>query len=268
MSWPATLALTAMALSPVTSQANELDEFEHEDFPACSVDGGSWAGEPRTARYVETSFDDLDAQFDQLLDDLDSATGAAPGMPRDQWPTRFERLQIQAQSNIVWLGRLLPRMDRPLDLAPMIGQFAKGEIWLPRGGHHTEFVRVALAQEFATEPTTREAMANFLLSLELVEARLLDLKYADVINPDEGVRALDELGHAARELRAEWEALSPAMQRLIFDDGRPEGARSLSERLQTRVVAICEAYSDCGGDEDCGRDETSDGLTGEPMEAL
>ena len=267
MSWPATLALMAMALTPVACHATDLDEFENKDFPACFIDGGAWAGEPRVARYVEASFNDLDAHLNQLLDDLDSATGAAPGMPRDQWPTRFERLQIEAQANIVWLGRLLPRMDRPLDLAPMSGQFARGEIWLPRGDHHTEFLRVALAQEFVADPETRAAVVDLLSSLELVESRLLDLKYADEIDPDEGGRALDELGHETRELRASWEELSPAMRRLIFDDGRQGGVPSLSERLQRRVIAICEAYSGCSADEACGGAETSDGPTGEPMEA-
>lgn len=242
MSWPATLALMAMAFSPVASNANELYEFEHEDFPACSVDGGAWAGDARAARYLEVSFDDLDEHFDQLLDDLDAASGAVPGIPRDQWPTRFEPLHIQAQSNIVWLGRLLPRMNRPLDLAPMSGQFADGQIWLPRGGHHTEFLRVALAEELVADPATRAAMVDLLSSLELMEARLLDLKYADDLTPDEGDRAVAELDYEVRELRAAWEALSPAMRRLIFDEGRQEFALSLSERLQRRVAAICEAW--------------------------
>ncbi len=244
MSWPATLALMAMALTPVASHANELDDFAQEDFPACSVDGGAWAGDARAARYLEASFDDLDDHFDQLLDDLDAATGAAPGMPRDQWSTRFEPLHIEAQAQIVRLGRLLPRMDRPLDLAPMSGQFAQGEIWLPRGGHHTEFLRGALAEELVADPATREAMTGFLWNLELLESRLLDLKYADDLAPDEGDRALSELGHEAREMRAIWAALSPAMRRLIFDEARVEGAPSLSERLERRVVAMCEDYTE------------------------
>lgn len=175
----------------------------------------------------------------------------------------FAPLRDEAQANIVRLGRLLPRMDRPLDLPPMTGQFEEGAIWWPRGDHHTEYLRVALAEEFAAHQNLADHIAAFLSRFEEVETLLLGLEYAET--GDEPT--VKKLADATRQLREAWEAVEPGMRRVIFDRPDMPKGESLSERLQARVTAICKSYSECGDGEGCGAGAASNGLTGEPMEA-
>lgn len=246
----------------------DLAAYEREEFPACYVDGGAWAGEDRVARYVEGSFDDFEGHFAQFLNNLDRAAGKAASEPPENLPERFSPLHDEAKANIARLGRLLPRMERPLDLAPMAGQFEESAIWWPRGDHHTEFLRVALAEEFAGHQNLAAHMATFLSRFEQVEALLLGLKYAETDDAAASPPDMDEIARTARQLREGWEeGVLPGMTRVIFDRPDMPVGEKLSERLQTRVMAICSGYSECGDGENCGGSATSDGLTGEPMEA-
>ncbi|QCB55668.1 hypothetical protein E5675_15315 [Sphingopyxis sp. PAMC25046] len=156
-------------------------------------------------------------------------------------------------------------MNRPLDLAPMAGQFEEGAIWWPRGGHHTEFLGVALAEEFAAHQNLARHMTAFLSSLEEVEGLLLDLKYIESGETAASRPSVAELAPATRLLRAAWEAVEPGMRRVIFDRPDMPKGESLSERLHVRVAAICKSYSECGDRENCDEGVTSAELTGEPM---
>lgn len=259
-----TRSLAAVLLAPVALAlcacgAVDLAAYEHEEFSACYVDQGAWAGEPRAARYVQDSFDDFDRHFGPFLDDLEQAANGAAFEP----PTRWSALHAAAQANIARLGRLLPRLNRPLDLAPMAGQFEEGAIWWPRGNHHTEFLRVALAEELARHQNLADPMAAFLARFERLEALLLDLKYPEAVDE---ASAGTELAGAAQQLREGWETVEPGMRRVIFDRRDMPQGESLPERLRARVTAICEGYSVCDGGQGCGDGSASSGLTGEPME--
>lgn len=250
------------ALTAAACGAGNLAAYEREEFPACYIDQGAWAGEPRAADYIERSFDDFERQFDDFLGGLDRAVRDGGRESRGAWPARFGPLHNEAKANIGRLGRLLPRMNRPLDLAPMIGQFQEGAIWWPRGDHHTEFLAVALAEEFAGHQNLAEHMAVFLTRFERVEALLLDLKYDEPADGGADPPDLDQIARAARELRAGWEAAHPGMRRVIFDRPAMPVGESLSERLQARVTAICQSYSECGDGAECGAGTGGDGSVG------
>lgn len=261
-------ALASAAFALVACGEVDLAAYEQEEFPACYVDGGAWAGEARAARYIEASLTDFEGHFTRFLDNLDRAAVKAASEPPESWSALFGPLHDEARANIVRLGRLLPRMERPLDLAPITGQFEEGPIWWPRGDHHTEFLRVALAEELAGHQNLAEHIATFLSRFEQVEAVLLDLKHAEAGDVGAGPTSMEEVARTTRQLREGWEeGVLPGMTRVIFDRPDMPVGESLSERLQTRVTAICKSYSECGDGEGCNGGATSDGLTGEPMEA-
>lgn len=259
--------LASAVLALVACGGGDLAAYEREEFPACYIDGGAWAGEKRVARYIEGSFDDFERHFGPFLDDLEGAAREGASEPRSDWSARFTPLHDEMQANIVRLGRLLPRMERPLDLAPMIGQFEEVAIWWPRGDHHTEFLRVALAEEFAEHQNLADHMAAFLTSFERVEVLLLDLKYTETGDAAAGSPSMEDVVRSTRKLREDWEeGVLPGMTRVIFDRPDMPVGESLSERLQARVTAICDGYSECGDGKGCGGGATNDGLTGEPMD--
>ena len=225
--------------------------YAREEFQACQADGGAWAGEPRAARYVRGSFEEFDRHFGAFLGDMERAAEQAASQPRAKWPARFAPLHEEMKANIARLGRVLPRMNRPLDLAPLAGQFEDGAIWWPLGDHHTEYLGVALSQEFVDHQNLGEHLAIFLSSLERIEAQLLDLKYAD---EDDDLSNPRELAAAVRSLREDWEdGARPGMMRVIYDRPDIPEDETLSARLQARVAAICAGYDTCSGGEggDC-----------------
>src|SRR5690606_30464151 len=225
--------LASVAFALVACGEIDLAAYEREEFPACYIDGGAWAGEERAAHYIEGSFDDFESHFAQFLDNMDRAAVEAASERPASWPMRFSPLHDEAKANIVRLGRLLPRMERPLDLAPMTGQFEESAIWWPRGDHHTEFLRVALAEELAGHQNLAEHMATFLARFEQVEAVLLDLKHAEAGDAEPGLPAMEEVARTTRQLREDWEeGVLPGMARVIFDRPDVPVGESLSERLQ------------------------------------
>ena len=225
--------------------------YAREEFAACQADGGAWAGEPRAARYVRGSFEEFDRQFGAFLGDLERAAEQAASQPRAKWPTRFAPLHEEMKANIARLGRVLPRMNRPVDVPPLAGQFEDGAIWWPLGDHHSEYLGVALSQEFVDHQNLGEHLAIFLSSLGRVEGLLLGLKYAD---EDDDLSNPRELTAAVRSLREDWEeGARPGMMRVIYDRPSIPQDETLSARLQARVAAICAGYETCSGSEggDC-----------------
>jgi len=255
-------AMLAFALAACAG--TNLASYEEDDFPACFIDHGAWAGEPRTTRYVEDSFHELDRHFVPFIDAVERSAREAADKPRGDWGALFEPLHIEAGANIVRLGRLLPRMERATDIAPMISQMDERQIWWPRGGRHTEYLRVAIAEEVVNHQNSSEHMARFLTRLSEAEALLLDLRSGDA-----SLDAPARLHEIALALPDDWDAALFGFRRVIFDRPNMPVGESLSERLQFRVRRICEAYSTCGGEGNhCGGGGGgSDGLTGEPMEA-
>lgn len=241
---PAALLALALAACSVTG----LTSYEEDGFPACFVDQGAWAGEPRTTLYVEDSFHDLDRGFGRFIDSVERSAREAADQPQGDWAALFEPVHIEAGANIVRLGRLLPRMERAMDLAPMASQMEEQQIWWPRGDQHTEYLRVAIAEEVVDYQNASEHMALFLTRLSEVEALLLELKSGSA-GPD----TLARLQVAALAMPDDWDAASFGFRGVIFDRPNMPVGESLSERLRFRVRTICESYRTCGGDGDhCG----------------
>jgi hypothetical protein len=229
------------------------------------LDQGAWAGEPRTTRYVEDSFHDLDQNMGRFVEAVERAAREAANQPQADWPALFEPLHNEAGANIHRLGRLLPRMERAMDLAPMSSQMVEKQIWWPSGGHHTEYLRVAIAEEVVDHQLSAEQTAQFLNRLGEVEALLLKLKSGGA--PPESPARLQE---GARALADEWDSASFGFRRVIFDGPNMPVDESLGERLRFRVGAICESYATCGADGDACDKGTgggvSEGSMGEPVE--
>lgn len=247
---PAALLAFALAACSGTS----LTSYEEDGFPVCFIDQGAWAGEPRTTRYVEDSFHELDRHFGRFIDSVERSAREAANKPQGDWAALFEPVHDDAKANINRLGRLLPRMERALDIAPMIEQMEEQQIWWPRGDHHTEYLRVAIAEEVVDHQNASEHMALFLARLSEVEVLLLELKSGSA-GPD----TLARLQVAALAMPDDWEAASTGFRRVIFDRPNMPVGESLGERLRFRVSAICESYSTCGGQEDhCGGGPSND----------
>lgn len=239
----------------------DMAAYEADERPLCFVRGSDWPGNARTLAYVETAYSDLEEQMNALLFALARANerGASGA---DEWAP----LHQQAQAAIRRLGRLLPRVERQLDLAPMADQFGRRDIGAPRGDHYTEYLRVALAREFADHQNLGDHMAGFLASLDRVETLLLGLKA--------GTADAKGLPAASRALGQGWDAVRPGMMRVIFDRPDMPTGDALSDRLLTRVSALCEEKAECGEADGCGGSAgagpvtaATDGAGDEPMEA-
>jgi hypothetical protein len=239
----------ACLLWPLSACAQrDLTAFEEDNASACFVDYGAWAGSERSTAYVENSYLELYEHFPVFLDDLDRAAARAVSRPE-----QFEELHIEAGSNIVRLGRLLPRLERGMDFPPMIGQMKSGSIWGPSADQRSQLLRIALAEEFVEFQMLREHMTAFLVAFEQTEGLLLSFK-TDATRFDR-----QQLIAAAAALREGWEGVRPGMRSVIFDRPHMPVGESLSERLQARVTAICENYDECGdGENGCRGGATSD----------
>lgn len=242
---------------------SSLTTYPEAAFAPCGLDQGAWAGERRTTRYVEESFHDLSRHFDPFIEAVERTAREAADRPRADWPALFAPLHVESVANIGRVGRLLPRMERALDLTPMIEQMQEKQIWWPMGGHHTEFVGVAIAEEIVDHQDSSVHMAQFLTRLNETENLLLELK-AGGGGRDTPVR----LRSNARALRDDWDAAATGFRRVIFDRPNMPVGESLGERLQTRVSRICESYSTCSGGEDvCGTGgDSGDDGSDEPAE--
>lgn len=259
----AVMTIAALALALTSCRSAELTSFEAKNLPACSSDQGSWAGQPQTTRYVEAGFHDLDHHLGRFIDDLEQGARAAADRPRDDWPQMFDGLHGEVEGNIVRVGRLLPRLGRAMDIPPLTAQMQEKRIGWPRGDHHTEYLRVAIAEEVVDHQNSSEQTARFLARLGETEALLLDLKSGGA-DP----ASLGRLNETALALREDWRAAAFGFRRVIFDRPNMPIGESLGERLQARVSTICGSYSTCGGEEDScvGAEADVDGSMDAPAE--
>ncbi|GEM_PF-1049015 len=244
-----------LAFTLVACGGPDLTAYEGEAFAPCVLDQGAWAGERQTTRYVEDSFHDLQRSVGPFAEAVERTAREAANQPQADWPALFEPLHIEAGANIHRLGRLLPRMERAMDLVPMSSQMQQKQIWWPSGGHHTEYLRVAIAEEVVDHQLSAGQTAQFLTRLGEVEALLLELKSGGA--PPESLARLEEAGRA---LADDWDAASTGFRRVIFDRPNMPVGESLGERVQARVSRICESYTTCMGEgDDCGSGGTSGG---------
>ena len=241
----ALLAAAALVFPAAALAQPVFDGFENAEIDACG-DDGQWVRKAAVFAYFKDSYYDLDKHFLAFTGTAARRAETAAAMTDEA--KRLETyvfLHEQVTDLIPRMGRLLPRMERPLDLAPMIEQMLKNEIWDPQGDHHTEFLRVALAREMLAvpAPVARDPgprIAAFLTYFSVVEDLLLTLKSGD--GDEKDVEVL-EANLAA--LKLGWrDGFRPIAKQAIFGDT----ASSLDGRLAFKVKEICETRMTCASD--------------------
>lgn len=132
---------------------------------------------------------------------------------------------------IIEIGRLLPRVERAVDLPGIQKDFANEKISAPRSDEPLEYLRTALAAEMlAQTPDAGPRMAAFVGSLAHLEGLLLQLNSQGLDTADQQVVQI-----AAREF----------IQRFIADF-KPITAKSIhvmnfQERIASQINALCIA---------------------------
>ena len=251
----AALAAAAVLVFPAAVSAQPVfDGLEDAEIAACR-DDGQWVHDAAVYTYFKDSFYDLDVRFRAFIGTARENVKAAAAMEDEQARAeRYAFLHEQMKGLIPRMGRLLPRMERPLDLAPMIGQMLKSEIWDPAGDHHTEYLRVALTRDMLSVPaeTARDPgprIAAFLTYFSVVEDLLLTMKSGE--GDDKDLEALDANLSA---LAIGWrDGFRPIAERAIFG-GSPD---AFAARLADGVKEICRARLACSSNSpdapmDCG----------------
>ncbi|WP_428407256.1 hypothetical protein [Hyphococcus sp.] len=243
------------ALAPFAASAQPVfDGVEKAEIEACR-DDAQWVHKAAVYAYFKDSYYDLDKHFLAFTGTAAQRVEAATAMTDEA--KRLETytfLHEQMKDLIPRMGRLLPRMERPLDLKPMIRQMLESDIWDPQGDHHTEYLRVALAREMLAvpAPTARDLgprIAAFLTYFSVVEELLLTLKTGG--GDEKDVAAL-KANLAALNLG--WrDGFRPIANHAIFGNY----ASSLDGRLAFKVKEICNTRLTCSSDSldapmDCG----------------
>lgn len=243
--FPAFAALSVIAFGAPASAQPVFDGFEDAEIEACR-DDAQWVHNAAVFSYFKDSYYDLDKHFLAFTGTAARRVETAAAMTDEA--KRLESyafLHEQVKGLIPRMGRLLPRMERPLDLAPMIGQMLKSEIWDPQGDHHTEYLRVALAREMLAVPSETAhdpgpRIAAFLTYFSVVEDLLLTLKTG--AGDEKDVEAL-KANLAA--LKLGWrDGFRPIVNHAIFGNY----ANSLDGRLAFTVNEICDARLACSSD--------------------
>ncbi|MEQ8936074.1 MAG: hypothetical protein RIE56_09825 [Amphiplicatus sp.] len=216
------------------------DAIERADLPACA-EGGAWVRDAAVFTYFKDGYYDLDKRFRAFSGTAGSRISAAAATADNEARAEsFAFLHSQVAGLIPRLGRLLPRVERPLDLASMAEQLRKGEIRNPRGDHHTEYLRVAFAREMLNAPASvaknpGSSLAGFLDSLAVVENQLLALKNGGDEDAEALRRNLQGLSANYRD------GFRPIAKHVIF----ASYANSLQGRLAFGVKEICDAQAMC-----------------------
>lgn len=245
---PSMLALLAagFAAAPVPAAAQPaFDGFEEAEIEACRG-GGQWVHDAAVFTYFKDSFYDLDVRFRAFLGSASQRINtAAATEDAQQRAERYAFLHEQVTDLVPRMGRLLPRMERPPDIAPMIPQMLASDIHAPYGDHHTEYLRVALAREMLGVPaeTARDPgprIAAFLTYFSVVEKLLATLKTGE--GDEKDVEAL-EANLAALALGWRY-GFRPIAERVIFGSY----ANSLDGRLAFTVGQLCDERLACSSD--------------------
>lgn len=235
----AALLCAVAAGSPPAAARQNLDAFEEKEQEACA-DGGGWVRRAAVKTYFADSFRDLDKHFSLFSATVARDLGAAaattdPGARA----ARYASIHEQAKTLIPRLGRLLPRTERPLDLAPMVEQMLESAVRDPHGDHYTEYLRVALAREMLAVPpeTARDPgprIAAFLTYFAAAETQLLGLETGGGEDPEALRRNLQGLFIGWRD------GFRPIAEHAIFAPYKD----NLEARLASGVEAICAAQED------------------------
>ncbi len=225
-------AITLLAACPANA-ADIFTGFEDTERDICDANGG-WVQYAAVSTYFEDSYYDFDKHMLAFTGGLDGAGKNFKyimARSKDAQSQKFTFMHENVTALTPRIGRLLPRVDRPMDLPAVIAQMREGAVGDPYGDHHSEFLRVALAREMLSASDAAGAdIARFLEDIAAVEGRLLGMKNGDATRRD------------ARRLWNEMQALSgsyrgafrPVARQTIFGD-------NLRDRLAPRITEICAA---------------------------
>ncbi|MEQ8177126.1 MAG: hypothetical protein RIC52_04080 [Amphiplicatus sp.] len=236
----AAMMVMPLVFSQAASAQPGFDTIESVELRACA-ENGAWVRDAAVFTYFKDGYYDLDKHFRAFSGTAESRVGAAAATADDEARAEsFAFLHAQVAGLIPRLGRLLPRVERSLDLAPMAEQLRKGEIRNPRGDHHTEYLRVAFAREMLKAPARAAknpgaTLADFLDSFAAVENQLLALKNGGEEDAEALRRNIRSLGASYRD------GFRPIAKHAIF----APYANSLQGRLAFGVKQICEARAMC-----------------------
>lgn len=237
-----TVALFCLAVKPGQAAQPELIPYSEADQHAACADAGNWVQHSAVKTYFKDSFYDLDKHMRAFIWQAGQSGAAVETVPQSQWPQHFGRLHRQASELIPRLGRLLPRLERQMDLKPMISQMLDSQIWPPRGDHHSEFLRVALAQHMLAVPADTaqdpgQRIAAVLSDFSEVEQLLFRLSSGEAEATD--LEAL--LAHVA-VLHLGWrDGFRPIAEAAIL----AVNPAQLSQQLASAVVAMCREQASC-----------------------
>ena len=245
----AAMMVMPLVFSQAASAQPGFEAIERSELRACAEDG-AWVRDAAVFTYFKDGYYDLDKHFRAFSGTAVSRVGAAAATADDEARAEsFAFLHAQVAGLIPRLGRLLPRVERPLDLAPMIVEMLEGDIRPPLGDRHTEYLRVALAREMLTVPPriARDPgprIAAFLTYFAAVENQLLALKNSGDENIEALRRNIQGLGASYRD------GFRPIAKHVIF----APYANSLQGRLAFGVKQICETQAVCADETLCGED--------------
>ncbi|WP_308911516.1 hypothetical protein [Pseudokordiimonas caeni] len=213
--------LVATALLVATSAAADVfDHFEDTERNICSS-----VEDAAVFTYFKDSYYDLDkhllavtggSRYDRLV-----------ALPQDKQVERLAFDHDRVKGLILRMGRLFPRMERPLDIPPMIKQLKDGAIWQPLSDHHTEILRVALTRLLMqAEDGAAAKMAAFLKAFDTYENKLLEVK-GDGVTSDDAQKLSFMQGEVASRYR---DSLRFFAKEVIFaDDFREKLAAGVQE---------------------------------------
>jgi len=127
------------------------------------------------------------------------------------------------------VGKLLPRLEKAIDLPILVEQFKAGKIDFPETTFLPELLKVALAQEIiASSPQAGHKVATFLKALQQLEAQLLSFK-----SGQGNAQQIDALNLLNNQARSAYKAFAPIAKSIIFSD-------DFDARMARQVKLICE----------------------------
>lgn len=241
----ALLIATALASLPAAA-TSVFDSFETAEIAACAADS-QWLSDAAVYSYVKDAYYDLDVRFRAFTGMAgQQLITAAASKDMDTRITHYTFLYHQLSDLIPRLGRLLPRMARPLDVPPLIAQMLTSDVWLPRGDHHTEYLRIALARDLLEQTSNVNGdpgfrLAAFLTYFSVVEQMLLTLK------TDSGSE--DQVAILQANLTALQLSWRHDVRPLLNNSILARSPTEFNQGINVQLAAICRAHKACRNDD-------------------
>jgi hypothetical protein len=129
---------------------------------------------------------------------------------------------------IVRLGRMLPRLSRPMDLPPMIHQVQAGVMKEPESGEYVEFLRASLVRDMlASSETASTTIAEFLTNLDKLEGQTDAMQNGEISSEQ-----LHTFYQTLQQTEVSRKAFLALLKQVIFSD-------DLHQRMSARLNEFC-----------------------------